>query len=240
MIDLECKESLADVTEKRIYKYLKDNNFKPGDSFPSEKDLAEMLNTSRHVVRDALSRFRMLGILNSRKRRGIVFSKPEIFKTLKKVIDPAFLPESEQQDFYNLRIVIELGLTDILAFNVTNSDIDIMEKIIRKEESDPGDFQLYLECDYKFHLQIYKATRCTALEFFQTLLYRNFSGTPKKMLSKNFVTRFDDHNQCSHRDVLEAIKSKIPDVIHAAVKRHLHYPIEILKKSTMNRGQSEQ
>lgn len=240
MIDVEHKESLADVAEKRIYKYLKDNNFKPGDSFPSEKDLADMLNTSRHVVREALSRFRMLGVLNSRKRRGIVFSKPAIFETLKKVIDPVFLPKSEQQDFYNLRIVIELGLTDILAFNVTDSDIDIMEKIVEKEESNPGDFKLYLECDYQFHLQIYKATKCTALEFFQTLLYRNFSGTPKGMGSKSFITRFEDHNQCSHRDVLEAIKSRIPDVIHAAVKRHLHTPIETLKKSTMNKGQNEQ
>lgn len=229
------QESLADVAEKRIYDYLKDNNFKPGDSFPREKDLTDMLQTSRPVVREALSRFRMLGILKSRKRRGMVFSKPAIFEILKKIIDPAFLSKSEQQDFYNLRTVIELGLTDILAFNVTDADIEIMDEIVQEEESDPADFQLYLKCDYKFHLQIYKATRCNALESFQTLLYRNFSGSPKEMISKSFITRFEDHNQCSHRTVLEAIKSRIPDVIHAAMKRHLLFPLEVLKKSTMER-----
>lgn len=232
MADLEQLESLTDVTEQRIYQYLKDNNYKPGDSFPKEQDLANMLETSRPIVREALSRFRMLGLLQSRKRRGMVISSPTIFKTLKKIIDPAFLSEEEQRGFYNLRVIIELGLGDVLAYNATDEDIAAMEEIVAREESNPADYDLYLECDYEFHLQMYKATQCTALESFQTLLYRNFSGTPKVMGSRNFVDRFKDSNQCSHRDVLEAIKSRIPEVIQAAMRRHLQAPFEKLKKNT--------
>jgi hypothetical protein len=36
--------------------------------------------------------------------------------------------------------------------------------------------------------------------------------------------------------VLEAIKTRIPDVIHSTIKRHLSHPLEMIKKSTMNRA----
>lgn len=235
MIVAAPHESLTDVTERRIYEYIKEQNYKPGDALPKEQDLAEMLETSRPIVREALSRFKMLGLLESRKRRGMVFSSPSIFKTLNKIIDPAFMTEDEQQNFYNLRVIIELGLPDILAFNITDEDIDVLEEIVQEEERTPDDYEFYLRCDYKFHLQIYKATKCSALESFQTLLYRNFRNSTKlkSMASANFVNRFQDPNQCSHRDILEAIKSRIPDVIHAAVKRHMQAPITLLKKTTM-------
>lgn len=233
MIEVEQQESLTDVTEQRIFKYLKDNKYKPGDSFPKEQELASMLQTSRPIIREALSRFRMLGLLQSKKRRGMVIGNPTIFKMLNKIIDPVFLSEQEQRDFNSLRVIIELGLADVLAFNASDDDIAELDEIVLREESKPDDYELYLECDYEFHLKIYKSTRCQALESFQTLLFRNFSGTPRQMISKNFIARFQDPNQCSHRDVVEAIKSRIPEVIQAAMRRHMHAPLEKLRHNTM-------
>jgi DNA-binding FadR family transcriptional regulator len=230
-------ESLAETAERQIYDYVKSNNLKPGDAFPREADLAEMLQASRPVVREALSRFRMLGLVKSRRRRGMILSKPSIFETLKKILDPFFLSKEEKQDFYNLRVIIELGLSDVLAFNVTDADLEVLEEIVNREEAHPEDFNLYLECDYQFHLQIYKSTKCTALESFQNLLYRNFSDAERaEPNSQHFLRRFTDSNMCSHRDVLEAIKTRIPDVIHSTIKRHLSHPLEMIKKSTMNRA----
>lgn len=233
MISSAPQESMTDNAERRIYKFLKENNYQPGDGLPKEQEFADMLEMSRPIVREALSRFRMLGILQSRKRRGLVFSHPSIFNTLNKIIDPAFMSQSEQQEFYNLRVIIELGLSEILAFSIEDKDIGILEEIVKREESRPDDYELYLECDYEFHLHIYKSSKCSVLESFQTLLFRNFPGTPKVMKSLNFKNRFIDPNQCSHRDVLESIKIGIPDVIHATIKRHLEAPLMVLKKSTM-------
>ena len=217
------QEPLIDVVEKKIYSYIKSNQFQPGDNFPGEKDLAEMLQVSRPVVREGLSRLRMLGLLESRKRRGMIVSKPTIFETMSKVIDPAFMDEDEQRDFCNLRVTIELGLADILLINITGKNIEELEKIVRLEEADPTDFKLYMSCDYKFHSLIYKATQCKPLESFQVLLYRFFSDlkTRKAKARENFSKRFSDSEQTTHRDILEAIKQGKPEDIQNVMRKHL-------------------
>lgn len=228
------QEPLIDTVEKNIYSYIKAEGFRPGDDFPGEQKLANMLEVSRPVVREALSRLRMLGLLDSRKRRGIIISKPTIFETMKKIIDPFFLDEEEQRDFCNLRLTIEFGLADLLLQNIKEEDISELEEIVKCEESNPADFKLYLKCDYKFHFCIYHATRCKSLESFQTLLYRFFADvkTRKAQSRDDFSDRFNDPTQQSHRDVLEAINTKDPECVQRSMRKHLS--IHFKKNSRSN------
>ncbi|HYH56481.1 MAG TPA: GntR family transcriptional regulator, partial [Anseongella sp.] len=62
--------TMADVIELRIREYLKKKSFKPGDALPKEIELAEALGVSRNVVREALSRLRMLGMIETKRKRG--------------------------------------------------------------------------------------------------------------------------------------------------------------------------
>ena len=149
------RESLTDIAEREIFHYLRENRFRPGDRLPMEEELAEKFHISRTIVREALSRLRMMGFIESRKRRGMVVGRPSIFETVAKVIDPAFLDEEEQKDFFRLRLTIELGLADMLAEQLTEEDLADLEKIVREEEADPADYRRFLECDYHFHSRIY-------------------------------------------------------------------------------------
>lgn len=217
------QESLADQVENKIHEYMKANRLRPGDSFPKEEELATMLQISRPVVREALSRLRMMGLVTSRKRRGMVVAKPTIFATMAKVINPDFLDADEQADFMRLRVTIELGLADFLLLNITSDEIDELEKVVRREESDPADFELYMQCDYLFHSLIYQATGCSSLASFQGLLYRFFSDikSRKAFATKGFSQRFTDPQKTTHRDILEAIKSGDPEVVHQTMRKHL-------------------
>ena len=117
------RESLTDIAEKKIFHYLRENRFRPGDRLPMEAELAEKFHISRTIIREALSRLRMMGFIESKKRRGMVVGHPSIFETIAKVIDPAFLDEEEQKDFFRLRMTIELGLADMLAEQLTEEDL---------------------------------------------------------------------------------------------------------------------
>ncbi len=48
---------------------------KSGDAIPREKELSDTPGVSRSVLREALSLLRMLGLIESRTRQGIVFRK---------------------------------------------------------------------------------------------------------------------------------------------------------------------
>lgn len=56
------QQTMPDIVEMRLREYLKQKSLKPGDPLPKEVDLAESLGVSRNVVREALSRLRMLGM----------------------------------------------------------------------------------------------------------------------------------------------------------------------------------
>jgi len=69
-------KTMADIVEIRLREFLKKKSFKPGDALPKELELAESLGVSRNVVREALSRLRMLGMVETKKKRGMILSRP--------------------------------------------------------------------------------------------------------------------------------------------------------------------
>jgi DNA-binding FadR family transcriptional regulator len=62
------QNTLADTVEGRLRQFIRKRGFHPGDALPKETELAAQLDVSRNVVREALSRLRMLGIVESRRR----------------------------------------------------------------------------------------------------------------------------------------------------------------------------
>jgi DNA-binding FadR family transcriptional regulator len=91
--------TMADVVEVKLRQYLKNKPFLPGDALPTEAELAEALGVSRNVLREALSRLRMLGMIESKKKRGMVLTKPDILGAFEKVLDPLIIDKDTLQDF---------------------------------------------------------------------------------------------------------------------------------------------
>lgn len=217
-------KSLTDEVEAAIYSYIKKEKLTPGDSLPKENELAQMLGISRPMVREAVSRLRMLGVISSRKRRGMIVAKPKIFETMRKVMNPQFLNQNDQQDFFNLRLTLEIGMGDLLAANVSKMDLAQMQDIVDREKASPDDFTLYQECDYEFHSCLYKATGNQAIMSFQIILYRFFSDieTRKGYASPDYANRFNDPNRITHLDVLNAVRTQNPLKINEIMQKHLH------------------
>jgi len=100
------KTNLVEVVEQKILNIVRKNNLSIGDSLPAELELTEGLGVSRSVVREALSRLRMLGLLESRKKRGMVIAEPDVFGGCSQVLDAAFLNEKTQRDLCEMRITL--------------------------------------------------------------------------------------------------------------------------------------
>src|SRR5262245_22019481 len=57
--------------QEEIKSYIVDHQLKPGDSLPSESELARQLDISRNSVREAVKSLEVLGIVESRPGSGI-------------------------------------------------------------------------------------------------------------------------------------------------------------------------
>ena len=71
------KSSLVDKVEANLVELLQQQKLKVGDSIPKEIELADTLGVSRTVIREALLRLRLMGLIDSRKKRGAVITSPD-------------------------------------------------------------------------------------------------------------------------------------------------------------------
>lgn len=171
-IDIERinHKTMADVVELKLLEYLKKKLYKPGDPLPKELELAEALGVSRNILREALSRLRMLGMVETKKRRGMILCSPDILGSMERVMDPLIIDDSTLQDIFELRLTLEMGLADILFIRKTEKDIDELEKIARSSDYGKGTKQFRIKSEIDFHGKIYQMTGNQTMQRFQTML----------------------------------------------------------------------
>ena len=102
--------TLIDQVEDSLLTYFKKNDLGRGDSIPNENSLAAELGVARSVVREALSRLKMMGLIHARPRKGMVLTEPSILGGMKRVIDPRVLSEETILDLLDFRIALEIGI----------------------------------------------------------------------------------------------------------------------------------
>lgn len=171
-IDPISTKTMAEVVEVKLREYFQRKSFKPGDALPTENELAQALGVSRNVVREALSRFRMLGLIETRKKRGMVMSNPDVLGAFEKVLDPLIMDHVTLQDIFELRLVLEMGLADLLYIRKTDKAIDELEQIAKEEKADDN---FRVQNEIAFHGKLYEMTGNETLKRFQTMLLPIFA-----------------------------------------------------------------
>lgn len=209
------KTSLVEVVEQKILNLIRKNNLSVGDSLPAELELTEGLGVSRSVVREALSRLRMLGLLESRKKRGMVIAEPDVFGGCSQILDAAFLNEKTQRDLCEMRLTLELGLADLLFLRKTENDLNALENIVNREENARTE-QMRLKLEIEFHTTLYQMGRNDLLLRFQELLEPFFREAVKR---EEINGR--RKGEASHRDLLEELRSGSPDSFRKRMREHL-------------------
>jgi DNA-binding FadR family transcriptional regulator len=203
--------SLTDAVERRVLEGIRANSLKPGDALPGEQALASQLGISRSMVREALSRLRMLGLLTSRKRRGMVLAHADLFEGLERVMDPAFLDQETVRDLLEMRLVLEMGLADLLFERKTPEDIRELEQIVAQERKAPTRAER-LAAEIAFHAKLYRMAGNRTLARFQALLRPFFQSLAADQPRRGAV---------QHPDLIEILRSGDPDDFRRAMRRHL-------------------
>jgi DNA-binding FadR family transcriptional regulator len=215
-------DTMADVVESRLRDYFKKKSFKPGDALPKELELAEALGVSRNVVREALSRLRMLGMIESRKKRGMILSSPDILGAFERVLDPLIITEETLQDLFELRLVLEMGLADILFINLTEKHLHELELIVDNEIKDSE--QIFrIKNEIAFHGKLYEIAGNDTLKRFQNMLLPIFGYVLK--LEKEPVS-----GKVSHHDLLDLLKQGNKNDFRQGMYEHLKPHFDQLKK----------
>lgn len=210
--------SLADRAEKELIDYLLENKFQVGDALPTELELTEMLGVSRTVIREALLRLRMMGLIESRKKKGMMVTHPDFLNVFERTIFPTLMEKEKLKDIFELRITLEIGMADLIFLRIKAEDITELEKIVASEPQNTDNLLFDIKQEILFHGKLYDITGNDTLKRFQHILLPVFKYVHENgFLSKPIIPK----RGVSHRDLVGIIKTGNPDDFRVAMRAHL-------------------
>jgi DNA-binding FadR family transcriptional regulator len=215
--------TLADQAEKKIIEYIKENELGPGATLPNEMQFSEMMGISRSVVREAMSRLRMLGIIQSRTKRGMVITEPPLLNGFKKVLVPNLLSTDTLKEIMGMRISLEIGLAEFLFANIQEKDLDELDQIVTRQQG-IGLNNLTIEDEMQFHSKIYEIAGNDFILQLDTIMHPIFVFA--KQTYKNYFLLINKQlmetgEQVNHPDLLCFMKSGDKAGYQGAMKKHL-------------------
>ncbi|UJH92639.1 FCD domain-containing protein [Antarcticibacterium sp. 1MA-6-2] len=214
--------SLVDKVEINLLEYFKSNKLQPGDAIPKEIDFANSLGVSRTVVREALLRLRTLGLIESKKHRGMVLTEPNIINSFERIMDPTLLGMNILKNLFELRLILEMGMADFLFARKTQKDLDEMEEIVEAEErSDADKHSFSLDREIAFHGKLYQMSNNKTLQRFQHLLLPAFEYVYLKNKTEDLSFKYSTGKFTTHRMLLDNIKVGTPETFRNAMRQHL-------------------
>ncbi len=209
--------SMADQVEEKLRHYFMQEGFKPGDALPKEIEIAEALNVSRNVVREALSRLRMLGLVETRKRRGMILAEPDILSGLERLLEPSLLSTDVLKQLFEFRLVLEIGIGDLLFLRIEDADVAQLRTIVEQESEAQND-RHRVELDVLFHATLYQISGNETLRRFQKMLMPLFNYIIETEAGPDGKTAI---GSVSHSDLIHILEHGDAAEFREAMKKHL-------------------
>lgn len=214
--------TLVDQVEDKLLNYFKNNDLRTGDPIPNELELAATLGVARNVLREALSRLKMMGMIESRTRRGMILTEPSILGGMKRVVDPRILSEESLFDILGFRIALEIGICSDLFRNITSEDIAELEEIVKMGVMFENN-EYALVSEFTFHAKLYEITGNRTISEFQGIIHPVMVFVKDKfkdLLEPINIEMKEKGEIVTHEDLLEFIKKKDEEGFRRALEKH--------------------
>lgn len=212
-------KTLVDKAEEQLINFLMNKGLKIDDTIPKELELAEAMGVSRTVVREALVRLKTRGVLQSVKHKGTIIKSPNIVEVIGKSMLPELLNDKMLKDLFELRLVFEVGMANMIVHNVKQEDIEQLEEIVAHEPEKSEDTLFSIRHEVRFHGKLYEITGNQALMDFQKMLLPIFNyAYDSGLINKPIVKK----QYMSHKGLVEVLKLRDAAKFREAIHKHLH------------------
>jgi GntR family uxuAB operon transcriptional repressor len=193
------------------------DGYRPGDKFPTERQISEELGISRSLVREAFIMLEIEGYLDVRKGSGsYVASGEKVQLTTQKTDYGPF-------ELLQARQLLESSIAAFAATTVTRNDILRLRETLDLERKAIKDGVEDHDADKQFHLQIAEATQNSVLVVQVEDLWNKRESSPMwerlhdRIFDVSYRTRWLD----DHAAILEALRRRDTETARQAMWQHL-------------------
>jgi DNA-binding FadR family transcriptional regulator len=214
--------TLVDQVEDKLLTYFKQNDLHAGDAIPNEMELSSALGVARSVLREALSRLKMMGMIKTRTRRGMILAEPSILGGMKRVVDPRILSEDSLFDILGFRITLEVGICSDIFSNITPKDIEELKEIVKMGIAFENNEYAPIS-EFSFHAKLYEITGNKTISEFQEIIHPVMVFVKDKfkdLLEPINIEIKKKKKLVTHVDLLNFIKKKDLNGYRKAIEQH--------------------
>lgn len=148
-----------------------EQNIRPGDRIPSERELAETLQVGRSTLREALRSLELLGLIETRRGEGTFLSDHRNHQ-LVEVLSTFILQDSQsREDVLETRLIHEISAIQTICTNEALKELLVWDSFKKRLEQ-PGSF---LREDFVRELMVLSGNRLSLKIWF---LLHQYSGNP--------------------------------------------------------------
>ena len=222
------KSLLYEKVVAEIYKMINRQEIKPGERFPTERELAEKWDISRNVLREAFH------ILES---RGVVYSKQGRGRFLRQ------LPELEQRsgilsidieryslkEIYEVRQVLEMKIVELIVKNASDEDINEIEDLYLKLIDEFEKLNL-TSGEFELHKLYANKTKNLFLKQMIELVLNLILDMMSSSFNEVILTHSVELYIYEHGVIIEAMKERDVEKARKAMFSHIESTIDMLNK----------
>jgi len=199
--------SQADELAETIRLRIQSEQLADGSFFMTEAQLAEEYQASRTVIREAVSRLQALGMLEGRKRKGLIVRHPDPLRLLSNSLPSLAGSQADWRELAMLRYAIEVGAIELAIRAATSDQLDRLTRITAEMEQalrEDTESERTVSLDLEFHALILQMTGSRMIAGMQQLLVQFFQIAPHAENTPASAERII----WEHRELLNAIRDR--------------------------------
>ena len=226
-----------EIVAERILEYIAESRLVAGDRLPTENDLAQTLNTSRAVVREAVKILSALGRVRAHKGRGLFVADDEGMLLTSRwggFFRPVDLDHVLM--LFEFRRVQEMAASSLAATRATPAELRTVEVAMQQCRHGfvHGQVDVFNQADDDFHTAVATASHNT----FLVNAVRDARRLQRQSSAIGIHQTFGENTEAAveeHEAIYRAIRDGRPDEAAQATAVHLDRTLEDYRKEIQRR-----
>lgn len=224
--------SLSNHVAEQLENMVTQGKIEVGQKLPTENALCEMFGVSRTVIREAVTKLKSLGLVETKRGVGTTVVRNAPAETFyAHAINPTAVEDILH--ILELRLVVEPAAAQFAALRHDDEDMARIEQSLNAFHAARARHEQARKEDYDFHLSIAIAAKNPFIRSFFEQFNKNVIPRTKiinanidQAASDKYLTRVEDE----HVEILEAIRSRDAEAAGKAMHKHLFRAYHLYEK----------
>lgn len=209
------KSPLPQQAQRAIREYIVTHRLVPGDSLPSEGELAQRLEMGKTSVREGISALESMGVVEVRHGKGLFVGAFTFDPLLEHLPYGLMVDNIPLREVLQVRQALEAGLIEEAASQLTAENLDRLDRLVKRMRTEAVGDVIPFEIDRAFHLDLFAPLENSLvnrlIEIFWTVYQKAGNSVRRHAVL---------HTAEDHANILAAIRSGDPEAMRQSVVLH--------------------